>query len=726
MTDFAFLLYSVGGVVAQMSLRNIITATIAEELAGAHTMRLELNPVDTDGSRYIGVYPDDSADWDAAKMLQIGKWIKVIGPTGINNSFIQSFIIRKIEQRHTTDGIVYALDCESTKYKLLDRVANINREYAQLTAQQYLTLVFNAAAGSGFTLGTNDIPTTETRNVVMKYPTLLEALNYVCDNWTVTTSGTQYRFYYFVSDANVITIRNENNVGHSIPAMFSMNAPIKDFTGGSDGNGLVNRVYVQGMGNDLIYSQRLPVYDSTVGGVLTTLSGNETYNFNANGAYAGYGVAIESYICIQFNTNASGTTWPSAAGSYVAHLPYRLYIGATPYPDGSSFGNLQFPAVSYGSRQIGTYAWIFINVGRVSTGFNSLVVYPGAMTIVRSTSPVCDVVSPSVQRRAAMYELSSNLPYVQDTTSQTNYGLVEATIENTKHPLVINAVRDYYNVSTAAVVPIDSTFSGTYTAGLADMLIKQETTIDGVIGVVTCAENSVALLGAVADTFILNGTKSQKVICSIGGIGVNTSLYLKAEPMISGSSYNLIVNLYVVSGKVSVLVETDSGYPFSATTAGIGWVQLVSDTPFGDPFSSNSISNIYVYFLSAETKATFYLDSFCLARTAEPIDFYKVNSADDLRTEALALLNANKVPKTQYDVNYRDLLFAEQRPDYFFSVGDKLQLAHCDWSMRDMRVVRRELDLLNPDNSKMMLADKSVSLATLINRIGKTNNLGGI
>lgn len=698
--DYRFELYDVANATKQANL-TVTSARETEALAGEHTMQLDIDPLDATGIAYLGLINESTpATIHAQKYIR-----RTSATTGERNDFIVRSVTRK---RDNKNKIVIAVDCEHSKYEMLNRVVRIEQSYTQINAMEFLNLIIPYA--SGFTIAENQIPTTIYRDVEINYPTVMGALKYLCDTFTQFDGTYERKFYYTVDYSGNVRIRREDSLGILSPYPLMVNHNLSDIADKRDDSTLVNRIFVSGLGNSIGYADALPIVDPTISNEIyvrdngVTVGGSFTITLDDAGANSNP-VAWESVILIQLNSHFD-TTWTTGAGSFIVTVNIEL-LSATNTVIGSR--QTALGEVTYPNRAAGNPKWFAFSVGR-NSAIKKIKVTFVSLQLLNLANPFEVVMS----KNWLEYELAPNLDYVQDVAAQGTYGIVEAPLENRDHPKVINLIRPFKQQG-GATTSWDSTLSGSYSAGLCDVFRS--------IGVITATENT-------NRAYIINGTKSQKIVTTGAGLGVG----LKTVPphIIEGWSYQIIANVFIESGAIDIAVWDNYTAAFGTEifthrTTGIGWLQILSQTGFG--LSSGAGAKFFdLTFLSALGASTFYIDSFTLARSDEPIAFYKDNSANVLKDKAQRLLRINATPRTSYEVTAKDLA---QVDDYYrfatLNVGDDVMLKDNLMNVgTQVKIFRKDADLFDPTKLRLILGDRSVGAAEYINVLAGAKNLRGI
>lgn len=413
----SFHLYNAANSTKEAVLYTISSATETEELLGVHTLSLEINAYDLHGDRIIGSYPEDAAL--DMPILRIEKYIRVYDPA---SGDYRSFIIRKVSKRHTGDGFSFVLHCENKKYELLSQIVRIDKEYAQITSDEYLAIVF--ADVTGFTVTTNEIPSTERRNVKIEQPTVLGALNYLHAEYE-TDAG---RFYPVIAENGNIEILREDHIGSTVQYPLTFAHSVFKVTQHQEQ--VVNRLFCSGNGNGLRFAENAKYFKNTSGSYLYT-GNSETYTLDNLGADSDP-VALDSYISVYM---AFGGTWHGApVGSFRIEARFDLLDSGSAVIASRIIlcGDIAAPS-SYRYEYVDLNVGTFDNIKKVKVTMVALHLTGGG-SIVNAYCRMMNIT----------YELSPNQVYVEDTTSQTDYGkIVEARLRNIDHPKVINLIRPY-------------------------------------------------------------------------------------------------------------------------------------------------------------------------------------------------------------------------------------------------------------------------------------------
>lgn len=698
---------------AKLCELDAINASVIEVLASEHTLTFEIDPYSGDPDsleQYVGTSEDSSLNIP----LILPEMLVQI--TSSSTGVADIFIVRTAEKQRDGSNVIIRVECEHRKYALVNRIVRLSKSYSQINSTEFLNLIMPFA--SGFTITENDIPTTIYRDIEIDYPTVLSALKTVCDTWTQWDGAVERRFYYLCDKNGNIRIKREDAIGTVAAYPLLVDHNLSGIKKSSNDASLVNRLYHTGQNNTIAYADSTAYVNAVVSPVTIIYSlGNDVIDsmefelsdvgLNANSAAWG------SIILVKLNSIIGGV-WPSATGTFMATVLVELLTSA-----GAVIGSSQvnLGEVSYPNRSVGNAKWFSFKV-HDGSAIRRLRVTSVSVALSGGANPN----AVGMRFEGYEYELAPNRDYVEDMTSQGQYGLVEARIENRDHQPVVNLIRDYKAVEGGALLLRDATLSGTYSSGLNECFVETSQMIPVTSGIAT-SENA-------NRTYILNGTKSQRcvVIYDVkGGVRLATAPPRMAE----GRTYQLIVNLYIVSGKINI--EISQGYPwvlggtmlFTHKTAGVGFTQVRSESGFGLPSGVGASQwDLCIY---GDNAAEWYIDSFCVAQSEEPIAFYKANSANSLKDEATRILRINSQPRTQYDVDMKDLAaYDEYYADAIYNVGDDVVVMDNVANIQTTaKIYRAETDLFDPRRKRMTLADRSVGAAEMITLLTGAKSLRG-
>lgn len=691
---------------------DVYSANLIEALAGEHTLSLELDPYSGDPDsleQYVGTSEDSSL---SIPLILPETFVRV---TSTSSGVSDYFIVRSATKQRDGRKIIIKVECEHKKYAMLNRVVRISKSYSQINSTEFLNLVMPYA--SGFTITVNDIPTTEYRDVEIDYPTVMAALKYLCDNWTQWDGAVERRFFYLCDKDGNIRIKREDAIGTVAPYPLIVDHNLTGITKSSNDASLVNRLYYTGLGNTIAFSGSQPIVNSVTSATTVIYFAGiiiDSMEFDLNDAGINTdAVAWNSIVLIKLNSIYLGS-WTSGSGSFTATVNVELLTSGDVLV-GSS--RVELGIVTYPNRATGNAKWFAFRVGE-NTAVAKIRVTSVEITLDGGANPSFV----GMRSEGFEYELADNLDYVQDLASQGTYGLIESRLENRDHPVVVNMLRDFKPVEGSSLVLRDATLSGTYTSGLNECFVERSDMIPQTAGVAT-TENTTR-------TYIINGTKSQHCVTTDavrGGVRLATAPPRMAE----GWTYQIIINLYVVSGKINIKLST--GYPWSDSgtvlfehqTSGIGTIQVRSETGFGLPSGVGASQwDLCIY---ADNAADWYVDSLTIAQSEDPIPFYKANSADSLKEEATRVLRLNSQPRTQYEVEMQDLVAIDEYYDTaVYNVGDDVLIKDNVANIQtSAKIYRAETDLFDPRKKRMTLADRSVGAAEMITLLSGAKILRG-
>lgn len=690
---YQFHLFDVSNTTRLAVLSGIVSAVETEELIGIHTLELTVESLNQFGEVNLGAYPEDATA--PAPLLQTEKYIRIYDDDGD----YRSFVIRNIRKQHDGPSLRYAITCEAKKFELLNQVVNVAADYSQISADDFLSIIL--AGVIDFSLGTNDIPSTILHNVTITKPTVMSALVQLHETWNEISGGTSYRFYPVISEAGVIDILREDNLGVERDCPLSFGHSFSNLTVDKS-SPVANRVYISGNGNDLVYSRAKLCYETPT--TVMVYSGySQTYRLDWDGSNDDP-IAIDSYIVIYF---MFGATWANTSGWFQVNFRIELMsdAGLVLFAYYTKSNEIAYPN-PLAFQHLDVYTGNFTNVKMIRiTCFGS------------TTGGGAWISNPYLVLVNIRYDLAPNDYYLEDAASQAIYGVIEHS-EQTTDLKAINQIRTIYRVdggSASTNDEFDATLSGSYSGGLADMFTTT--------GVVTVSENT-------NPSCIIHGSKSQYLATSASAAGLimnGGGLGTLPLLLIGGHSYQFLINVYVVSGSFVVRLTNIYGTTtfFEASSAGIGWVQIASETPFG----ADDTTGVILRILSAGSGGvTMFVDSIMLCMSAEPKPFCKENSSDALYDDALRILYNNKDQQELYEATALDLArMSIDYADYVFAVGDRLRIMDVQGNLdRTVRVYRRQSDLLDPTNMTLSLASLNVSLVDVIRVAANLPSLRGV
>jgi hypothetical protein len=307
-----------------------------------------------------------------------------------------------------------------------------------------------------------------------------------------------------------------------------------------------------------------------------------------------------------------------------------------------------------------------------------------------------------------LYFRSPNSLYVEDSTSQSAYGIVHGKVEDGEITRGLNIINK------------SPTMSGTYSSGIHEGWSTW--------GTGTYTENTNL-------SYIRFGTKSQHCTFSgVASVGL-TQAHMNLE---AGRSYTLYLNLYIVTnnGLRIAMRQDGSGATFwgnqliwdsdasvldkmqGAKVGGVGWVEFIAENIV--PVQSGSY-RLVIWSWNSDTEL--YIDAAWLGYNQTEFDkFYGRTSADSLKEKAQQYLNKYKNPEIAYKVDLLDLY--EFEPAIYnenkFTVGDTVKLQDSDFGIdSSLLVKRKEIDLLNPIDTKIVVSNAPDSIGDVLKKYGQ-------
>lgn len=697
MSDYIFELWNILNS-ARQGVLNVIEGSMVEALAGEFTMSILVNPYLEDGTQQVGLLGES-----AALILHAQKYIRVQAPNG--NAYY--FIIRNCKKELSEDGsVTIRVECEHHKYQLINRIVQVDDTYTQINATQALSVIMSGV--TGFSVTTNQIPTTIYRDVTLEYPTVMAALKYLCDIYTEFDGSVEHRFYYLVDNTGSISILRDDATGTIAGYPLITFHNLHGLTDERQDATLANRIYHSGIDNTIGFADAVSIKDSSLSsGAVTYFAGfvavSETFTLN-DGGLSTNPVAWDSIVTMRLNSIYFGS-WSSGSGSFIVTVRIELLNSADTVVVSRTE---DLGEVTYPNRSVGNPKWFSFKLNR-ENDIRKIRYTTTAVTLNGGANPN----GIGTQKTALEYELAPNIDYVQDAASQATYGVVEARIENRDYPPVKNIIRSWKNQGSPLQV-FDSTLSGTYTAGLCNVFAETSAAF------VTTQENTNPL-------YIKNGTRSQRVVVGFPGHGVKLSTAFPR--MVEGWTYQAYFAIYVVSGTITIKIYKD--YPasgtelFSHVTAGSQWLEVLTETGFGLPSGSGAAE--FDVQITGSSGAEFYVDSFCIARSPDPIEFYKDISANLLKDKAQRILRLNALPRTRYQVTASDLGTLDNAYNMAtLNVGDDIYVRDTIGGVNTLvKIYRKDTDLFNPTRTQLTLADRITGAAELIAVLSGERNLGG-
>lgn len=676
----------------------VVSARLTERLSGESVLTLE---VLEEYNNALKMLPEDYADGYNVLELQINKYIQMrFYKYSGGASTEYNFRISNIETDHQNDGsIVHTVTCEHIKYSGADQVIPIARSYAGISSQELLTECM--AHISGFSVSTNDLPSTRYRNIDIQYPTLIDLLNMICKEYQDGST----KIFFSINHDRQISIRYESSIGSDTSVGLIYDKNMSSIRRTIDRQSLVNRLYAKNADGTcrLDHRNTVKVYDAKSPATLL-YSGNisETRNLDAGSGNTD-NVVNDSILSIRIALLAQ---WSAPSG----YVNFDFELELLDSGGNTVWGANRFTSDDVIAPSISATQWINIpvadadNVKQVKLTWISTNLYGGGSLFVDG-----------IALNYIWYELGSNLKYIESSSSQSKYGLVEAA-KTLDWPSVNNLFRDYvYITSGAASRSLSSTFSGTYNLVGGGYIHEGWTQI--------ASGGSGGIKNSNRD-YIRNGIYSQRFIAVNEGDGLVTNWGVAG--LVADEPYYAFFELYMLRGSVKIRIYDDDGNDLLLhTTSGHGWTQVLSETPIGVT-SKNSHVNISI--LAEGGRAEWYLDAVQVARGYDIMPFIEANSADDLHKEASRILNNNDTPRTIYNIDmttYPKSGWIKRPVHEEFGVGDTVLVYDSKTMVAErMRVYSKESDLLGGQVTNLQLADKSVPLASMISLFTVQKDIG--
>jgi hypothetical protein len=167
-------------------------------------------------------------------------------------------------------------------------------------------------------------------------------------------------------------------------------------------------------------------------------------------------------------------------------------------------------------------------------------------------------------------------------------------------------------------------------------------------------------------TYIKYGQKSQRVQTT----GKTTGIRQLINHQIAGDCWSVVVNVYLVSGSVTLALQADvdNGALISANST--GWQTLT----LKNVYDSNPTS--YIYILASTASSEFYVDSVWLMNSKDPKRFIDGSEKKGLWNNAFDELLRKITPRTTYQCNFVDLnrWNPERYPFDRISIGDTVRV----------------------------------------------------
>lgn len=626
---YQLILYDNTDTTLEGEIVNILSAVETEVFQGSRQLVIEVPVFDTFGVPEATYNSENTAPLPILDFIE-KKYIRVID---LIEGITTRFIIQQVRTVRKSGDTRYVLECEPRRFIALEQLVLFSGTLAGINASQFLAGVVQRS--SDFSAGTVDVPDSETRTVQIFQPTILEAVKVLVKAWSDDTTT----YYFQISEAGVIDILLDTNFGivHTEAIEFGKN--LVSLERRANASGLANRIY--GVGNDevltLAPSDSARFLDDSVGTSLTSAGGNETLTVvTAPGAATPNSIFFVEVECQSIVTGATDIDFN-----------YKLEF----MNDSSVVRATRTLTRQHAHTGSGTFTF----TDRSSTFFSAGIVDVNKIKLTIVTVDDSNTTLTSFYVRFFKMGFQSNvaapLAYVEDTTSQTAYGLREATVKINK-PLLYNDHNDGKDVPAATFVGLSPTMSGTYASGVHEGWSAS--------GGATLSENS--------DTsFIRNGAKSQKVVTTAAAQGavLDVTSFTPGFPLYAPETgYSSEIWIYIESGSVEIKMEAeDSGdVLFTGTLTGVGWNFLRAEnwrlkppTGFSDigqtPWESCGLQILSL----DDAGGTFYIDSICHHRGNSFVEFVELSTAEELTSIAKAELAERKNPRLSFKVTMKDV-----------------------------------------------------------------------
>lgn len=652
------------------------------------------------------------------------KYIRLVDDQ--TSSTYYSFIIQRINTIIDRNGdIFYEIQCEGLKYVLLDFMIASTKEYYNITATQALSLITDAA--TGWSNGTIDPPSSNVATIKFDFVSCLEALQRLVETWVYDDSGIQRHYYYKINEDKTIDLRTLANIGTSKNFYIHIDKQLRSFRKDSDTTGMANRVY--GVGFDGFTIERAgktpyelnPLDETATGGAVGYIE--DTVNVDTDDEYNGLRGKI-------YNGTGSGQkfTVDDTIASTSRIEPIFDFIVA---PDNTSkyrLGHAEtgedmtYDLGAYASDNndatFGSKITVNFHMDAVDTSGSALfiirvqalasddsVIIQGShrenMTDLSVENAIDSQIVLNVERNSGIqklllkcqscnangyvhfqdiiYSQAPNAMYIDDSTSQSTYGIVTGKYENPDIYDTLNLIKT-------------SALDGTYSGGLCADWAQ--------VGSPTLSENT-------NTDYIHHGIKSQKVISAAAAEGILQYVEIERD-----TPYSAYVRIYIdasASGSVELKIERHVGLSWVDTAnhiiAGNGWVEVTIEN-----FSCDDADCLKVSILSSGEASTFYVDAVMVHEGIEIHPFVDGDSADLLYDETLNYLKDNKDPHISYDLDLLDLY--EKDPGIYanenFIIGDQIRVVDPDINFdSQLLVVNKQFNPLDPQECTVRLARKS-------------------
>lgn len=702
---YQFLLFDKTDTTFEGEIVNIIEASESETFQGAHTLNLTLPMTDSFG------LPEVTFRTEAASPFPLLDFIekKYIRKVDLIAGTTTRFLVQRVETARDGGDLQLQLTLEPRRFLAIEQIVNLFGTYAGLTASRFLDLI--VAGTADFSAGTVDIAATEFRTLKLAYPTVMEAVDILLNEWSDDTTT----YYFNITETGVINIRSAANTGttHVEPIEYFKNLITLDRT--ADARSMANRIY--GTGNDevltLASANSTRYLDDTIGTSITTVATSATETLTSTEA-----VVVNSIIFIEVEFQSIVTAATNIDFNYTLQ-----FLNAA---------DTVRVTRTLTRRHAHTGSGTFTLKDRTATLIDS------SVTDIRKVKLTIDTVDDSATQLTSFYgrlfkrgynlSSTSNLAYVEDTASQATYGIREGSVKIDR-PFIYNEHGDAKDVPAAAFLGLDALMSGTYTAGVHAGWAAS--------GGATLSENTTG-------TFIRNGTKSQKVVTTAAAQGavVPVTSFVPGAPLFAfGEAYSSEIWIYIESGSVEIKMEEEQSgaVVFTGILRGVGWNSIraenwrLDNTVSSVPIGAAAWESCGLQIKSLDDAGgTFYIDSVCHHRGNAFLGFVDGASADELHAAALKALSRRKNPTLTYTTEVVDLqhlpgvdgAVAAATP---YNVGDTVGLVDEEIGINETttlpRITRVERDLTQPDVLTLTLDDTEAKFVRAIRDIVRSSGL---
>lgn len=676
-------LYEITNTTRQAVLAPVLRGELKRGLPNEDSLEFALPMYGRRGERLYDT--NDDADGSEGVVLTPQKWVRLVD---LDLATSRSYVIREITKARDLDGqAVLTLKCEGYAFKFMDKIVPLTTDFAGVTATIFLTQIL---AGTGLTVGTNQIPTTEKRTVHIEYPNVVEALNVITDTWDETAGGVKKRFFWRINENNTVDILREDTYGSTLTPKFTAKRNILSLNKEMSSRKMVNRIYASTSdGGGLIESSRTWYFDQIQSSDLTTVGNTDTLTLNGYGDTSNK-LAARSYVIPRIYTESVWTANGNADFTIVAELRRASDSAVRARAEKV----VRHTHTSGGGTEA-SYVGDMVLPVLENTDADQWFLKFEAFTVNAGT-----VTSKLIKTFELHYWTAPNVNYI-DGANQGTYGIIEGgfkdeTLSLNAHNLISDkkVCTGTRGSPTVTSYEINSDFTGTYTSGVC---AGWTTSGAGL----TAAENT-------DSAFVIHGTKSQKATATLNAKGILTAANTRF-PIRSAFSYYFSFTTYVDTGSLRFrLVAYSSGnIDLSYDVKGKGWLEVsgfVDKISAGIPSKEEDYELQFLGIREGTTDPVFYLDSvmFCIAGDRRP--FTRKSIADDLRTKALDAVGLNESPAKTFSLDMADL--GETEPNLNsaerFVPGDYIKIDDKTLNVSaTLRVQQKTTDLINPEKSRV-------------------------